>query len=120
MISGLLFSGHLPVFRQENAEKNAFSNTFQKNAAFRENPEKICQNVAKMQQNSENFAKFCKKSAKSSAVFKEKSEIRERCKGVHFVDLDETFPTSIYLQNLASIQRRTSPKKFATSNSREG
>ena len=36
----------------------------------------------------------------------------KRCKGVHCVDIDESFPTSIYLQNLASIQPRTSPKKF--------
>jgi len=28
------------------------------------------------------------------------------------VDLGEIFPTSIYLQNLASIQPRTSPSKF--------
>ena len=39
-------------------------------------------------------------------------EIRERCKGVHCVDLGESFPMSIYLQNLASIQPRTSPSKF--------
>ena len=45
-------------------------------------------------------------------MFNEKIEIRERCKGVHCVDLGERFPTSIYLQNLASIQPRTSPKKF--------
>ena len=35
--------------------------------------------------------------------------IPKRCKGVHCVDLGESFPTSIYLQNLASIQPRTSP-----------
>ena len=39
-------------------------------------------------------------------MFNEKSEISERCKGVHCVDLGESFPTSIYLQNLASIQPR--------------
>ena len=32
---------------------------------------------------------------------------QKRCKGVHCVDLGESFPTSIYLQNLASIQPRT-------------
>ena len=32
---------------------------------------------------------------------------------MHFVDLGESFPTHIYLQNLASIQPRTSPIKFA-------
>ena len=34
-------------------------------------------------------------------------EIEERCKGVHCVDLGESFPTSVYLQNLAPIQSRT-------------
>ena len=45
-------------------------------------------------------------------MFDEKIEIRERCKGVHCVDLGESFPTSIYLQKSASIQPRTSPSKF--------
>ena len=31
------------------------------------------------------------------------------------MDLGESFPTSIYLQNLASIQPRTNPLKFARS-----
>ena len=48
-----------------------------------------------------------------SAIVNEKIEIRERCKGVHCVDLGESFPTSIYSQTLASIQPRTSPVKFA-------
>ena len=46
------------------------------------------------------------------AIFDEKIEIRERFKGVHCVDLGESFPTSIYLQKSASIQPRTSPSKF--------
>ena len=50
-----------------------------------------------------------------SAFFNEIVEIRERCKGVHCVDLGESFPTIIYLQHLASIQPRTSPIKFARS-----
>ena len=41
--------------------------------------------------------------------------IAELCKGVHCVDLGESFPTHIHLQNLASIQPRTSPFKFARS-----
>ena len=49
---------------------------------------------------------------KMLTIFGWNFEIEERCKGVHCVDLDESFPTSIYLQNLASIQPRTSPKKF--------
>ena len=40
---------------------------------------------------------------------------KELCKGVHCVDLGESFRTHIFLQNLASIQPRTSPVKFARS-----
>ena len=75
------------------------------------------------------FANFCRnfkfgeisvKLAKFSAIFKQKIELRgrtrffsphgfpgfwdsipNRCKGVHRVDLGESFPTSIYLQNSA-------------------
>ena len=43
----------------------------------------------------------------------DKIEFAELCKGVRCVDLDERFQTHIYLQNLASIQPRTSPLKFA-------
>ena len=46
------------------------------------------------------------------AIFDEKIEIRDRCKGVHYVDLGESFPTRIYLQKSASIQPKTSPSKF--------
>ena len=52
---------------------------------------------------------------KKSAIFNENFDFRERCKGVHCVDLGERFPTSIFLQKLASIQPRTSPVKFACS-----
>ena len=41
--------------------------------------------------------------------------ILEQCKGVHCVDLSESFQTHIYLQKFASIQPRTSPLKFAAS-----
>ena len=34
-------------------------------------------------------------SEKNSAIFNEKNEIREWCKGVHCVDLGESFPTSL-------------------------
>ena len=46
-----------------------------------------------------------------SAIFNQKIYIRERCKGVHCVDLGESIQTHMYLQNLASIQPRTSPVK---------
>ena len=57
---------------------------------------------------------FWEKSRKKTAIFNENFEIRERCKGVHCVDLGESFPTSIYSQNLASIQPRTSRSKFGS------
>ena len=41
--------------------------------------------------------------------------IPKRCKGVHCVDLGESFPTSIYFQSLASIQPRASLVQFARS-----
>ena len=72
--------------------------------------------MANIQQNLAKFGEICEileKTAKKSAIFNENFEIRERCKGVHCVDLGESFPTSIYLQNLASIQPRTSLVKFA-------
>ena len=54
----LLFSGHLPVFPPENA----FSNNFQKNAAFWKNPENIWlkfgQNSAKFWEILQNFVKI--------------------------------------------------------------
>ena len=54
----LLFSGHLPVFPQENA----FSNIFQKNAAFWKNPENIWlkfgQNSGFLKRKFKNFRKF--------------------------------------------------------------
>ena len=34
-------------------------------------------------------------------------------KRVNLVDLVKSFPTNIYLQKLASIQKRTSPVKYA-------
>ena len=58
---------------------------------------------------------FINSIAKKMAIFDEKIEIRERCKGVHCVDLGEGFQTHIYLQILASIQPRTSPLKFTAS-----
>ena len=65
-----------------------------------------------------NLPKMCE-SCKNQQTFQQfltqKIEIRERCKGVHCVDLGESFPTSIYLQTLASIQPRTSLVKFARS-----
>ena len=70
---------------------------------------KFGENSAKFWQNLRTFGK---NTAKISAIFNENFEIRERCKGVHCVDLGESFPTHIYLQKSASIQPRTSPSKF--------
>ena len=72
--------------------------------AFWKNPGKPWSKFAKIQ--------ILEKISKISAIFNENFEIEERCKGVHCVDLGESFPTSIYLQNLASIQPRTSLFNF--------
>ena len=42
---------------------------------------KFSKNSAKIQQILANFATFCKNQEKNSAIFNEKIEIRERCKG---------------------------------------
>ena len=47
--------------------------------------------------------------------FLQEIEIAELCKGVHCVELGESFQTHMYLQNLDSIQPRTSPVKFGRS-----
>ena len=49
------------------------------------------------------------------AKFWQKIEIAELCKGVHCVDLGESFQTHFFLQNFVSIQPRTSLVKFARS-----
>merc|ERR1712078_346580 len=69
------------------------------------------ENSAKFSQILRNFGE---KTAKNSAIFNENFEIRARCKGVHCVDLGESFPTNIYLQKSASIQPRTSRSKFGS------
>ena len=74
-------------------------------------PKKIGYIWRKFSKTLANIAKL-EKTAENSAIFDENFEIRERCKGVHCVDLGESFPTSIYLQNLASIQPRTSLFNF--------
>jgi hypothetical protein len=69
---------------------------------------KFGENSAKFGQIWANLRNFGEKTEKHSAIFNENFEIRARCKGVHCVDLGESFPTSIYLQKSASIQPRTS------------
>ena len=75
----------------------------------REKLVKFNKNSTKIQQILQCFVIISKK---NSAIFNEKIEIPKRCKGVHCVDLGESFPTSIYLQNLALIQPRTSLFNF--------
>ena len=67
---------------------------------------KFGENSANFGQIWANLRNFGEKTAKNSAIFNGNFEIRERCKGVHCVDLGESFPTSIYLQKSASIQPR--------------
>ena len=80
--------------------------------------------LAKIQQILAKFAKFWGKKQEKIQQFLTKilslesvflvfwDSLPKRCKGVHCVDLGESFPTSIYLQTLASIQPRTSLFNF--------
>ena len=63
--------------------------------------------LAKKQQH---LRKNCEFIENLNAKFDGNFEIRERCKSVHCVDVGETFPTCIFLQNLVSIQLKTSPE----------
>ena len=74
----------------------------------------FCQKITKCFNIVANFAEFWQISSNLNANFLE-NVILELCKGVHCVDLGESFQTHIYLQNLASIQPRTSPLKFVGS-----
>ena len=75
-----------------------FIKNSQKNAKFDADNEKIGNSIFNRE--------------KMMTIFGWNFEIEERCKGVHCVDLGESFPTSMYLQKSASIQPRTSPSKF--------
>ena len=57
--------------------------------------------------------KFCRKMRKRLTNFFWNIEVSAVQKHVNLVDLVKSFPTNIFLQNLASIQKRTSPIKFA-------
>ena len=57
------------------------------------------------------FGKTCKAFLKDIV----ENVLSEQCKGGHCVDLDESFQALVYLQNVASIQPRTSLVKFAAS-----
>ena len=61
-----------------------------------------------------NFAKIYQKMpGKSLTKIFWNIEVWAVQKHVNLVDLVKSFPTNIFLQNLASIQKRTSPIKFA-------
>ena len=59
-----------------------------------------------------NFAEVNQKNGKFLTKTVEIAELCKLCKGVHCIDLGESFQTHILLQNLASIQPRTSTLKF--------
>ena len=63
---------------------------------FRQIPVKIGTKIDEFSSNIlTNLAKNWQTIAKVLAIFKQKDELRERCKGVHCVDLGESFPTNI-------------------------
>ena len=90
-------------------------------AAFWENPPKIGQHLATIQQNSGKM--FVKKKQNCLVIFNEQIEIRERCKGVHCVDLGESFPIfffqfpsmSLFLNLLFEQRANSNEYSFAKS-----
>ena len=79
---------------------------------------KFIKNRRKMQNSTEKMKKIgiqLFNREKMLTIFGWNFKIEERCKEMHCVDLGESFPTSIYLQKLASIQPSTSLVKFARS-----
>ena len=84
-------------------------------AAISKFSQKISLKNCEFRKISENFRKFWQILLITLKYFLKKNVILELCKGVHCVNLDESFQTHIYLQNLASIQPRTSPLKFVGS-----
>merc|ERR1711904_329579 len=110
--------GTITFFAVSCPENSAF---FRKNRQIFENiPRKmlhilnILEKCCILEKSRKKLVTFGENSAKNSAFFNENFEIRARCKGVHCVDLGESFPTSIYLQKSASIQPRTSRSKFGS------
>jgi len=88
---------------------------FRKMLHFGKIPKKFGLNLAKFVKilgknfNVQNLQNFAKQNSKNFSNFWQKLRL----------DLGESFPTSTYLQNLASIEPRTSPNKFASSSSRK-
>ena len=89
------------------------------------NPEKNHEKFAEKNAKFEFFAielmKFINSIAFFLAIFDDKNEIRERCKGVHCVDLRESFPTSTYylLAKFGFDTAKNEPYYFEISSSRE-
>ena len=74
---------------------------FPKMQHFGKIPKRFGQNVANINYKSDKFCKICfKKSATISGIFNEQIEIRERCEGVHCVDLGESFLSMSLFLNL--------------------
>ena len=73
---------------------------------------KFCRNFAEISPETPAKPGGSVRGERANFIFKRKIGLAGRCKGVHCVDLGESFPTSIYLQKLASIPPRTSPAKM--------
>ena len=79
---------------------------------FGEIPRNFPQNLSKIQWKWSIFVKFCRKMRNSLTKKFWNIEVWAVQKHVNLVDLVKSFPTNIFLQNLASIQKRPSPLKF--------
>ena len=92
-----------PIKFIEICKFNGFPWNFQK---FRQNFSKISKKSSKLM---EKIATNVKKLTKKSQKFDEKMEIRKRCKGVHCVDLGESFPYFFIYVPFLSISFQIDP-----------
>ena len=120
---------------QENTRLAAFFNIYQtitlkclemwQDFCKKYNNNNVCKKqFCKHLQNSANFRKIENfkmilkifvKFGNVLTIFRKTSVLLDLCNGVHCGDLGESFQTYIYLQNLPSIQPRTSPRKVCKS-----
>ena len=106
----MLHLGKIPKMFLRNIQhfniNSAFSKIF---AKFRQNVVKFW---TKFNDIISNMGKIRRKMRKSLTIFFWNIEVWAVQKHVNLVDLGKSFPTNIFLQNLASIQKRTSLLKF--------
>ena len=102
--SGNCFSVSAETLSLESPDFSTISKIF---AKFRQNSIKLWEKFNDFFRKRVNFVKCCRKMRKSLTKMFWNIEVWAVQKHVNLVDLVKSFPTKIFLQNLASIQQRT-------------